>query len=316
MGYNIDFKTECEKKSRIRYSACIPKDLKLPFFTYGFYKPHQIAHSEIEMYMIKNLTEEGFVKGSIRHVNGMPVLFLHENSQEDVLGNIIHFKTRHRRKAYETIGYSKHMRIYKWEEIKVNGIKVNTLISSTPKKLKKFHLRDRQMDYVVHEYEEYGRNIQDYDWRLDPLYDATISRIHFLINNPNEDMTNKHSELITTQMLYTSLWTVLDRFLTFKYGETKRGNVEALSEEEYFADILDDVLSRKFNDSRVFSAQDLSSYNLDRTNPKESALYYYTLRNNVVHSGKIFSSENEMLFDALIDLLEIFERVLDVVRME
>ena len=98
-----------------------------------------------------------------------------------------------------------------------------------------------------------------------------------LINNPNEDMTNKHSELITTQMLYTSLWTVLDRFLTFKYGETKRGNVEALSEEEYFADILEDVLSRKFNDSRVFSAQDLSSYNLDRTNPKESALYYFQL---------------------------------------
>ena len=312
----MDFKIECERKGRKRYSACTPKDLDLPFFAYGFFKPHQIAHSEIEIYMNKIQTEEATVNGYIMHVNGMPVLKLNKRGRTNVLGNIIHFKRRYRKKAYETIGYSKHIRIYKWEEIEINGTKVNTLVSSTPKELGKFHKYERNMEYVINEYVEDGKSIQDYDWRLDPLYDATISQIRFLMNNPNNDKKNEHSQLITTQMLYTSLWTSLDKFLTYKYGETKRGNVEALSEEDYFVEILEDVLSRKYNDTYVFSAQDLYSYNLDISDPTESALYYYTLRNNVVHSGKMFASDNEMLSDALKELLEIFERILEVVRNE
>ena len=102
-----------------------------------------------------------------------------------------------------------------------------------------------------------------------------------------------------------------------KYFDKVKKDSEKKAKEDYFENILSYVLSEsrsKYN--TVFSAEDLNSHKLDDETPKESALYYYTLRNNVVHSGKIFSSENEMLFDALIDLLKIFEGVLEVVRNE
>ena len=313
----MDFKKECEEENRKRYSACIPDDLDLPFFTYGFFKPHQIAHSQIEGHMLKGKTKEAFVKGYIKHVNGMPVLFLNRSSEYDVLGNMIYFKEGHKQDAYEKIGYSKHMRIYKWKEIEIGDDTANALISSTPRKVNLFHLGEKDMKYIIDKHDEEVRKIHNYDWRLDPLYDETISYIHFLINSSISDERNDYSELIKTQMLYTSLWTMIDRFLTFKYGETKRGNVEALAKEDYFKEILNDVLSRNhkpYHYARVFSAQDLYYHELG--SPKESALFYYTLRNNVVHSGKMFVSDNEMLFDALTDLLEIFEGVLQVVRSE
>lgn len=313
----MDYKTDCEKKNKIKYSACTPPNLNLPFFTYGFFKPHQIAHSQIEDYMIKAKTKETFVKGYIRHVNGMPVLFLNKKSKYNVLGNIIYFKRRSRKKAYQTIGYSKHMNIYKWKEIEINGITVNALVSSTPRKLYKSKIwksMQNDMELIIKDDYKYNR-IHDYDWKLDPFYDETIKYIRDLLSV--DDYNGRYGDLIKIQMLYTALWTALDRFLTFKYGDTKRGNVIALSKEDYFEVILRDILSRKNyrENPTVFSAQDLVYYELSMNNLEESALYYYTLRNNVVHIGK-FVSEIRMLIEALLDLLEIFERVLKEVKRE
>ena len=312
MDSKIDYKTECEKRYKTKTSACTPKNLDLPFFAYGFFKPHQIAHSKIQRYCHKDI-KEAYVKGHIKHVNGMPVLNLNRRTDFRVLGYILKFKNRDKERAYKAIGYSKHMNIYKWKVIRINGKPVNTLVSSTPKELNKFYSVNQNMEYIVDRL-DYERKIYNYDWRLDPLYYETLSYIYYLINDMSE--YDEYRKLIKTQMLYTSLWTVLDRFLTFKYGNTKRGNVIALSREKYFKGILEVVIGKKFNDTRVFSAEDLDSHKLDINDPEEAALYYYTLRNNVVHSGKMFSSENAMLFQALKELLEIFGRVLEEVRNE
>lgn len=315
MDAKIDFQSDCEKKHKIKFSACIPKNLDLPFFAYGFFKPHQIAFKKIEKYCHKRKKVE-YVKGRIEHVNGMPVLFSSEKSRFDVLGYVLKFHNKDKKRAYKAIGYSKHMNIYKWEEIEINGAHVNTLVSSTPQQLKNFHSHGGDMKYIINEYDE-KRGIHNYDWRLDPLYDKTISYIRYLMDQNIIDKNNGYSKLIKSQMLYTSLWTVLDRFLTFKYGKTQNENIKALSKEKYFEKILSDVLSKNNRGQNiVFSAQHLNSYKLDRNNAEESAFYYYTLRNNVVHSGKVFTSENEMLFSALKDLLEIFEGVLKEVRNE
>ena len=128
MDIKIDFQTDCEKRRRIKYSACIPKNLDLPFFAYGFFKPHQIAFKKIEKYCHKR-KNVGYVKGFIEHVNGMPVLFSNERSKFDVLGYVLKFHNKDKKRAYKAIGYSKHMNIYKWEEIEINGSPVNTLVS-------------------------------------------------------------------------------------------------------------------------------------------------------------------------------------------
>ena len=47
-----------------------------------------------------------------------------------------------------------------------------------------------------------------------------------------------------------------------------------------------------------------------------TALYYYQLRNNVVHSGKMNVNKVKQLFDALGELILIFEDVMDGIRYE
>ena len=316
----MDFQTDCEKKHRIKNSACIPKDLDLPFFTYGFFKPHQIAHSQIKRYSFKQCGL-AFVKGHIRHVNGMPVLFLNRKSNYDVLGYIVNFKNRYKRRAYEKIGYSKHMRIYKWKEITVldeNGEQnlVNALVSSTPRKLSRsdvWQSMQNDMEFILRG-DPHHSKVHDYDWKMDPRYRETIWYIEDSLRG-FELYSTSYDDLIKIQMLYTSLWTSLDRFLTFKYGDTKKRNVIALSKEDYFEKILEDVLSWRIDFPTVFSAEDLDYHTLDKNDTAESALYYYTIRNNVVHTGK-FVSEIGMLYDALVDLLEIFKRVLTIVAKE
>lgn len=318
MGHKKYSKTDCERQDRINSSACGPKNLDLPFFSYGLFKTNQLSYSRIEAFIYKRKTKEMLVKGYIRHANGMPILFLNKKSKYDVLGNVYYFKEADKKKAYERIGYGKHMNMYKWKEVKIGDITANALVSSAPGKIRRSNIIEQDMKYIIREYDEM-RHIHNYDWRLDPLYFETLSYIQYLIKETVEYDFNEYSKLIKTQMLYTSLWTVLDRFLTFKYGCTKKENVKSLSKEDYFKDIINDVLSRNdksYYYSEILSAEDLRYQKFDKENPKKVALFYYYLRNNVVHSGKIFVSENDLLFEALEDLLEIFGRVLEIERKE
>lgn len=317
MGNKKYSKTDCERQDRINSSACGPENPDLPFFTYGLFKPNQLSYSRIKDFIYKGKTKEMMVKGYIRHANGMPILFLNKKSDYNVLGNVYYFKKADKKKAYERIGYGKHMNIYKWKEVDLGDISANALVSSTPGKVRRSNIIEQDMQYIIHEYDEKEKHIHNYDWRLDPLYFETLSYIHYLIKETVQFDFNKYSKLIKTQMLYTSLWTVLDRFLTFKYGCTKKENVKSLSKEDYFKDIIDDVLNMKdksYYYSEILSAENLCYQKFDKENPEKVALFYYYLRNNVVHSGKLFVSENDLLFEALEDLLEIFGRVLEIER--
>lgn len=66
----------------------------------------------------------------------------------------------------------------------------------------------------------------------------------------------------------------------------------------------------------IFSAEDLTDYHLDWKTPACSALYYYTLRNNVVHSSKVNPHEADTVWNALLRLKEIFCDVLKAVKEE
>ena len=121
------------------------------------------------------------------------------------------------------------------------------------------------------------------------------------------------------------LWTALDRFLTFRYANTKKNNVLKLSQESFFKESLvkhhNELSQRKFyKDSynneiwqeNVYSAEDLRDYELNPNKPTCSAMYYYTLRNNVVHAGKMMPEEINIILNALLGLTEIFRDILKV----
>ena len=132
------------------------------------------------------------------------------------------------------------------------------------------------------------------------------------------------------QSLYMTLWSAIDRFLTFRYGKTQSWNVIEFSLEPSFKTSLelnyDSIGLKSFyknrekyndeNDYKIFSTKDLKEYCLNPLKPTCSALYYYNLRNNVVHSSKVNPSEVDIVWNALIGLTEIFRNVLEEVRKE
>lgn len=293
-----------------------PKNLDIPFLTYGFYKPDQLSFTQIKKYTNKKIRPVE-IEAKLKHVNGMPVL-VNEYDERDkkVKGYIIRFRKNKRRVAYKTISKGKDMHIYKWDEMEIDGERVNVLVGANPKILNNV-INDPNVPDSL-------RNWYDYDWKYDPVYKNALmfidSRFGYLNSKLSimEDHNTTSYEVallfVEVQSLYMVLWSALDRFTTFRYGsKTKKENILKLSEEQFFKDSL---IERVETSHTVTSAQNLKQITLDPYAPSCAALYYYQLRNNVVHSGKMNVNEVKKLFDALSELILIFEDVLDGVEKE
>ena len=279
MGKNLD---DCYNRRRIIESAGIPKkeNLKLPFLSYGFFKPHQLAYSQIEEY-VKGTPEDIEINYELGNVNGVPVL-LNKSSHSPIKANIIKFKYPER-EAYKTIGYSKNMHLYCWKVITVDGQKVNVLMYPENKPFPE---------------RSHGFGPNGYDWRVDPVFTNILDYVDFNIKGIKQHPFNYQWDdlkpFVYVQSLYITLWSAIDRFLTFRYGHTKTMNVKKFSIEPSFKKSLQKnynaigdngfyLSHQKVWQDEIFSAEDLESYKLNPKNSTCSALYYYTLRNNVVH---------------------------------
>lgn len=322
-----------------------PEDTKLPFFAYGFYKPHQLAYPQIESF-VKGMPKKAKVNASLKQINGIPVLIKPYGPYSYVEGYLIHFKNSEQRAGYEKVGYSRNKEIYEWKVMNVDGQRANVLISSKPDT---FNGRGH-WDYEFNEFKyikELDINLESYDWRKDPIFEKPIDYIflashlkkstkylrepifeegidHIDLDNehpkPRRHLDYEYIKFFETQMLYMLLWTSIDRFLTFRYGETKKNNVILLSGEESFRTALKKYVKeddKVFHDRRtVYNVRDLKEYELNPNKPACSALFYYTIRNNVVHSGKVLMMEEKMLLKALKQLVKIFNDVVEAAKNE
>lgn len=301
---------ECYPQSR-RCKAGLPNEsnLSLPFLAYGVFKPNQLAYSQIKKFVYNNKSVK--INYKLSNINGMPVLLNKPNSN-GVDANIITFKNDKEKKAYNTIGCSKDMYIYSWEVINVDGQDVNVLMYAGDKEFPGSHF-----------------NVSCYDWREDHIFKNILEYLDFNIRrfktHPFQYQWDDLKPLMEIQSSYMALWAAIDRFLTFRYGNTQINNVLKLSDESFFKDSLIenyDAIDKGFYggipswSDKIFSAQHLKNYPLTPHRPVCAALYYYTLRNNVVHSGKVMHEEIDTVWNALVGLTEIFKDVLEAVKNE
>ena len=283
-----------------RESAGLPNDISLPFIAYGFFKPHQLAFSQIKKYQKKFYKVK--IKGIMRYLNWMPVLIKHKTNEFIVDAYLIYFKENYREKAYKTIGYSKNTNIYSWEEYQINKkIKANVLFASDESSLPSFKV--------------YSSN---YEWREDFIFERVIKYLDDTISRleRESELDLGHcnfNELMEIQSLYMLLWSALDRFLSFRYGKTQKANVLALSEEDFFKKALHEHSGYPY---KVYSNQDLRNYELNPFKPTCSILYYYTLRNNFVHTALNETDDIKMIWGAIKDLTNIYKDVLEAVAKE
>lgn len=291
---------ECFEQQRKNESAGLPEDISLPFLAYGFFKPHQLAFSQIKGYQSKIYKVK--IRNVLRYVNWMPVLLEHKLSNPTVQAYLIYFKEEFCEKAYETIGYSKNTNIYAWKEFQINNkIKANVLFASDDSSLPSF---------IV-----YSGN---YDWREDFIFERVIKYLDDTISRLERESEldlghYNFNELMEIQSLYMLLWSALDRFLSFRYGKTQKANVLALSEEDFFKKALHEHSGYPY---KVYSNQDLRNYELNPFKPTCSILYYYTLRNNFVHAALNETDDIKMIWGAIKDLTNIYKDVLEAVAKE
>ena len=299
-----------------------PTDTSLPFFAYGFYKPHQLAYPQIESF-VKGMPEKAKVHASLKQINNIPVLVKYNDYDPYVEGYLIKFKNNMQEDAYKKVGYSRNKGIYEWKVMNVDGQRANVLVSATPELFEGDGDWYNKYDFNPPEYiKELDAYLECYDWRKDPIFKKPIDYIALGIKSQKSPQSKNedYMKFFETQMLYMLLWMSIDRFLSFRYGETKKNNVLFLSEEKSFRDALKKYVEKDervfYDRTNVYSTRDLRDYELNPDKPACSAMFYYTIRNNVVHNGKTLIMEQDMLLKALKQLLGIFSDVVEAAKNE
>ena len=105
------------------YNLKAPKDINLNFFTYGIFKPRQIAYSKIKNFISQK--ERCIINYPMKHRDGIPILINKEEEIAQTHGYILHFNKN--KEAYDIISKSLSNKLYKWGTVKIRNEKVNVL---------------------------------------------------------------------------------------------------------------------------------------------------------------------------------------------
>ena len=266
-----------------------PRDKTLAFFTYGIFKPGQIAYSRIKEY-VEDSNEEK-VKYEMKHRDGVPILLSKEKDNYETYGYLLNFNDI---EAYRIINKTLSNRLYRWGTIDIGDKKANVLFGNKP--------------FNGSNSIESPSDRKNYDGKNDPLFKEGIELIK---ENIDSESFSWEKGFFKLQMNYMLLWSAIDRYCKLRYNKEKdHENREELSKEKVFRDALNKYAGGKHYRT-LFTSDDLSERKFDLDDPKYCLNYYYTLRCNIVHRGKTSMRDIHLLRDATEDLLNIFEYVLD-----
>lgn len=276
-----------------------PKDVKLPFFAYGVFKPGQLAFFQIKEFVIK--AECARIKGTILLRDGLPILDI---SQREIAaeGSIIWFSPEHCEKAYKMISKMEPDNQYRWDKKNCNNQQVNVLIGRSPNK---------------------GTTCDDnpiqWDGWEDPLFTVALEVVEDTLN---DDKNNSEFTLVDLrplfrlQMAYSLLWSSIERYTSLRYhlGDDVTEKINNLASEQAFASSLKKNVEENREIYRADRPGDKEI--LDPDNPKKSINYYYQIRSNIAHRGKAAKKDYDTLQKSLNELLSIFRDVLKAAEQD
>ena len=271
-----------------KFPVDFPEDSSLPFFTYGIFKPRQIAYSRIEIFVDESFPCQINYRMLIR--DGVPLISPDESEHSKTNGFLIKFKERFSKKAYKTICITEPNELYEWKVIKVGDTKANVLVA------KNHNIGSSLLEGTV----------GYYDGKEDPFFDEAIRIVEKELDREFKGMGDMEG-FLKLQMAYILLWTSIERYCSLKY-DIFGSKINKLSKDWLFKRGLKKYVHDK---RKVFSAEDLREYTLNPEEPYDSVRYYYTIRCNVAHRGKAIYSDEKMLRQSLEELLNIFKDILD-----
>jgi len=283
-----------------------PPRTDLPYFTYGSFKPGQLAH-----HLIAEFIEEKPVSAAVRgclHVrDGLPLL--DPDATDQVEGSLLRFRSGCQNQAYDKIGQFEPKGHYKWQEVTISdsGTLANCVVG---RKLNRGHP------------EEYDG--QSWTFRKDPVFIFGLLPVRSIVETlaqtefqsaPPETFRD-WERFFRLQMGYLLLWAAIERYASLSFGpeiEPTR-KVTLMAQDSDFRQALREIVDRT---DEVYDSRDPDTIlRLSRDDPKHSILYYYQVRSNLTHRGKGASSDGEIVRKSLNELLEVFWRMLKVKGVE
>ena len=293
-------------KKEAKNIMCLPKDITLPFFAYGFFKPGELAYHQIEKY-VGGSTEKACVYGRFYEKDGVPILKPDDGKDErhKVRGVIMVL----REEAYNRISQIEPSALYQWSTVqayrKLNEVTVNILVYAGD---------DSNIDEIPGA-ELIEEEIPEWHCHEDPLMNKGMNYLRYKYFNPvvENQQINRYSifsnefyeNIFQMQMAYVFLWTIMDRYKSLKYGLIKNisdGN-KILSQSALWKKSIRhlcrnlDMRNRDVLRAIVRTNETRSRYNLmDR---------FYSIRCNAVHRGKAVHHDGELLTQAFLLLYTI-----------
>lgn len=253
----------------------LPGDSTLPFFAYGLFKPGEPLYPHIQ-HLVDGSPSPGRIGGSLRVRDGVPLL--KPGAEGAVKGYVIRFAAGQSERGYGEIGAREPGAQYRWQPLALFDapeLLVNTLVGRSPDK---------------GSVESEGN-----EWRSG---DDTVLRdgLNFVDKVAAEHaVTPFHSappgsfdweRLFRLQMAYLFLWTVIERYAALAYSPElgPEEKVTAFGEDSRFKELLARNVHREH---RLLDTRDPGkAYRLDSTDARQSAKYYFQVRNNLTHRGK------------------------------
>lgn len=270
-----------------------PEDLVRPFFSYGIFRPGQLAFFQLRDLVTR--AEPTRARGTLLLRDGLPIA--DSDGQGYIAGALLTFGPGQGAIAYGRVTRMEPDRHYRWHRAELDGVIANMLVGRSPKK-----------GSVPCEDEEW-------DGWCDPLLTTALEVIQEALAS-SKGFEWDLKPLFRLQMAYLLLWSSIERYVSLRYhlGDKVAEKISQMAGERAFAKSLRaNVTSTR----KVYRADRPGDKEvLDPGSPRKSLNYYYQIRSNITHRGKGVVRDHQILWQSLEELLAIFRDVLRAARQE
>lgn len=306
---------------KISRRVFLPKNIELPFFTYGIFKPKQIAFSVIgefvNSYVVKSIDNYyQFLRDGLSFIS-----YKEGSSVQD--GYKINFKPDKAKDAYFNVSNKEPRNLYKWIEIDnmnalvaVNEIGLDKHFHGDPDKIIGWNDPYFHIGLEVINSQEFDEKKMNYDV------------------NSNWDERGFFAEMINIQMKFLLAYSMLERlaFLmtSFQSGSNQVSSV--LSENDcirsainkVYKELSEDQKSKKrevFSSERTISSKGKTQTEkvnftfkecIEREDYRKIIKFYYQIRNNITHRGKSLGRLSDDLKQYLTELTTIIKYTIEI----
>ncbi len=305
----------------------LPNNLFLPFFTYGIFRPGEIAYDIIKEFVDETKIQHKTIKGNIMLRDGL--LIFEPTPKMEINGYVLYFKQGKEYEAYRRISELEPKEYYTWSHPRASYISQYNILYAYKSEIgideMKSEFGDTLFDSLFSSiwndpFINNGLKLIKHFKEIKTFEDCEKGTLY-----PNWPEANNFNKYLKLQMIYLFLWSIIERFTFLAYGLGLNSNQrnKQLADDEDLHHVVERLrtipefdyfkfgFSRKI--SRTDEPKDKTTWTVEPSshemNYKKMIDYYYKLRSNITHRGKSGIKNTSNLDKSLSELMFIIEEL-------